>query len=420
MSTIVHVKTERQFKKLLSMVEPCERYRYNPSHLKWAFASGFPYREISDDGIHLCGKGMSSDAIPVWAYCLAKMGKNAKTIVTDRARLLSALRSIGAMSCYRLIMRSRKDFVSLSSTEPGLFSYSRSASDRFNVARRVKTSFQKIMRRLGSEEPDHVLSDVAAKLFPLLSENNAVRLITGGEIGDFYYKHRLLLKSCMTERGAVEMYEINPDVCSLAVITKEKDGAVTGAARCMVFKSQSGKLYHSRVYYTHPEFSEAILSYMNKNGIDAAYERSPCDTVLMKVPDSGEVPYMDVFFYTDDAPDPGATCEWKSSPGDYTARCIDGTVDGYDRPRCDYCGETCYDTTYVRGLGDVCDECVSEQTFVCDRCYDRRSNDRMYTVSYHGQELQVCESCQNWYIEQIAKEKEAEEKSEEGAWCEAV
>jgi hypothetical protein len=290
-----------------------------------------------------------------------------------------------ARLCFKLV-RSRTDMlIAVSHDDPSKFSYARSDDDRTKNARRVKTSFQKIMKKIDPEMKDHLLAAVAAKLSETLNPVPVV-ILKGKNISRFYETSGI--KSCMTGCGDTEMYSMNNN-CAMAVVydTEDCDG-VLGLARCMLFKSDQGGKFRSRIYHRSPQAYEAIRDWTEANGYEDAYDKQSCTrghTVTLTIPDSGFVPYMDIFQYTDDDPEGGNECGFSCWNGQYEARNTDGSVSGYGW-ECARCGERCRedDMRYVDGYGDVCDSCLDSHFSYCENCQEYVSSDSINTVHVVG------------------------------------
>jgi len=251
----------------------------------------------------------------------------------------------------------------------GQFSYSRENED--GDAKRVRTSFGRIMRRQFKITPDIIKDDVLAKINDILLRKiwnleNMAKEVKGRDITRAYENYTG--ESCMSNGCAeyVEMYAKNPNKVSL-IITEDNQGNCVSKA--LLWKTDDGKLILDRVYYDNGRHmdSQGIISYAKQKGADVASNAytgragDECGQVTLDISGCEYLPYMDTFAYAGnceqiDGKSHARFCS-ESNPDMF---CCD-SVDGYHGiVNCPECGKTS-----INGSGN-CGYCEEEVGSGCD------------------------------------------------------
>lgn len=395
-------KTENQLMKILKKYPLSEELKNSYTDAEGLFAAingnGYTTISVEDGVIRTARVSPRPDAYYKDLLFLDK-GFDPKVIVF-RKKLMDALARLDgkADNCIKLIKKNRHLMVAASTEENGKFSYARTKEDRYNSTRRVKTSFQKIMRKLGSEDPDHILSAIAGELFPIIWPCQ-VKELKGQDITRFYSTNSMSLRSCMTDKECTAMYAESP-CASLAVVGGLGEGE--GLARCLVFDTDQNDRVHSRIYFRSPEAKETLIAYFEERKIRDVYEESSSGvSVTFNTPEDKFIPYMDALRFTSDDPEESDTLTFSNS-GDYCADNTGGNLSGLEHIRCYRCSDRC-DDNYEFDGECYCEDCIEEVSVSCSHCSRRVGIDDSVCVDESNwcrrcadRNAHQCDRCGEW------------------------
>jgi len=133
-----------------------------------------------------------------------------------------------------------------------------------------------------------------------------IEIVTGSAIRKWYYQENYksgrgsLHNSCMRHDGCrdfFEIYEKNPEVCSLLIYKESQDKI---AMRALLWKLESGKMYLDRIYAADDADKTIFINYAKRNGwISFDTHKGSLSTSNLKVRLNKMVynkyPYMDTF-----------------------------------------------------------------------------------------------------------------------------
>lgn len=306
------------------------------------------------------------------------------------------------------------EFLAPSQEEAAKVSYASEKRFKYDSGRRVRTSFQRyVRRRLGvseAEMPPQALDEVAYDVVG--GRPCDIKFLSGEELLTAY-RLRVGSSSCMTGESAqqyVAVYARNPDKVRLAVLSDK--------ARALLWTTDEGVQVLDRIYPPDGAHVAAFHRWASERGIVYRVSQAPpykgteisdggryCVTLRHE----GLMPYMDTFHYgTGD--ESVVTCSNDPEFGDL---CFDSTSGGglrrLGRQRCISCGERVPEEDTVEIEEDIyCQDCVWEVAFRCDRCdglYYRAEETRIggsdsdtyWCSCCVTRGAEQCESCGDWF-----------------------
>ena len=312
----------------------------------------------------------------------------------------------------------KKHYVGISVESLGRISYCDIEEHKFNSNSRIKTrlgryitrNFQEIIEE--EEFIERALDMLVEKFTALAAEDmdSIFKTVTGREL-IMRYRDEFADDSCMSGSGAryTEMYGANPDVVSMLCLD---DGRYRG--RALLWNTDNGQVL-DRIYPNSGPHIEKYVMYCNKHEIDMRYDNycpssSPeHDTyprfqgvqtkagktysVTVKVPNTHNIPYMDLFHYgnwADGNREEATTAQIYSDPTadgaipDFIASGTGGETSNYDYTNCTHCQED----VFLHATQMLCDE------------YGKRDNtQRTCNECMHDAGVKQCEACDRRMME---------------------
>ena len=327
----------------------------------------------------------------------------------DRIRLIRTLQveidkqcddSNVLVSILSYIRSHPEQYVAYSRHDSSKVSYAQVPEHIYDVNKRVKTTFQRYVRRqcgIGSDQlRDNRLDDLSSRLFPLSFAG--LRIVTGQAIVDAYAQS-VGFQSCMCSENAkyTELYAINPERVSM-VIYGQRD------ARAMLFKCDDGTIVMDRVYPNNSRWGVVMRTWARKRKYVYRTNDGACDCPLS---DRSEhyvtlrcdkyFPYSDTFRYAKDVDEHTIICSNRQSFGNFQLMSQNGGTEGGrhrgdNRIHCISCGSILdEDDTYNYNDDTYCENCFHEEFTYCEHHGGDVPNDDIHEVN--GEYL--CEQCRN-------------------------
>lgn len=169
----------------------------------------------------------------------------------------------------------------------------------------------------------------------------------------------------------LDLYVENPDVCSCLVLYND-EGKVRG--RALLQELTNGDLYMDRIYLANKEYQPIFLNYCEDNAIEYIQNKKDAGEDMVVRLDNYEFdyyPYMDTFYYLDDA----EGCLYSNNATMSSGRYLQSTGGYYEEVfRCEVSGEllTLYNLCYIEA-GSYCGYYISDMLAVTlldgDNCY---------------------------------------------------
>jgi hypothetical protein len=197
-------------------------------------------------------------------------------IIEDRNKLLSVLTSVRSSYPYlnydlsffnEIIFDKNEHLVSLSQDDHTKISYAKSKEDKFDSEKRIKTTFERYVRRQLNIESvivgDDFLNDVGRQvrntLTPLEYLDSKIKILTGKDIMEFYQFSSIKSCMCWKDSFKTELYTLNPDIISLVVFDDSK-------ARALLWTHSSGDKILDRIYPNNTDAASMLKSWANRKG----------------------------------------------------------------------------------------------------------------------------------------------------------
>ena len=344
--------------------------------------------------------------------------------------------------CSQIERDENKHFLSLSQDNYDKISYARNPVDIFNSNKRVKTTFEKYIRRqlkidsanLSDSTLNYFGRQIRIKLTPLDVLDSKVEFLSGQEITRFYRNTDITSCMCHYNSYKTEMYSMNPDIVQLIIFDKE--------SRALFWTTDCGKRIVDRIYPENCETSSMLRAWIERKGYVYRVCKGACDEDCINLSD-GEIyefklkhnnvfPYLDTFCYgTIDKNKVILTnknftdcLEFRSTDGEYYGRMecyiCEEHVDDHDQVPFGgetYCSEcyrdrfsTCFLCDEVSNLDDMregfnarmfCESCFELQFFYCNSCDDlfKRNeemnvNHKSFCKNCFNEEYSLCDKCE--------------------------
>ena len=331
------------------------------------------------------------------------------TIENYISRLTSDIENVN--NIYSMIKKDENNhFLSLSQDDLEKISYARTPDDIYNSSKRVKTTFERYVRRqlnidcssLSDTTLNYLGRQFRIKITPLDVLDSKVRLLSGKDISNFYQETSIT--SCMCNHNAfkTEMYSLNPDVIQLIVFDE--------SSRALLWTSTCGTKIVDRIYPENCETSSMLRGWIEKNQYIYRVPKGCCDENYVELSDGktysfdlkhdNVFPYLDTFCF--------GSVNYKkvtltnkhftecftfhSTDGEYldnnTCSCCYGPIyngDEYSHDGCVYC-RSCYEDRFF-----TCYTC--EETYIIDNLHEGFRNRSYCGCCFHKKYFN-CESCE--------------------------
>ncbi len=257
---------------------------------------------------------------------------------------------------------------------------------------------------------DDTLRDIAEMLIESLNIGNMKTTVhKGADLARMYHSFEgenssvngMRMGSCMTWKGAVDLYEDNPENVSLLFNT--------GGARGLLWTLDDGTVFLDRVYPDNGTGRRALTNYA-KNELGAqtmgditdahrdrgGKSRSDILKVTLDMPSSMRVPYMDTL--NEGELLDGGKILIGYSLGMYATSLDSERADPFGEAEgseyCERCGEYHNEDEgeYIdAACGFVCHYCRDNEMTYCSDCYEYHFNDDVHYLDRYNEA--VCNSC---------------------------